>query len=478
MSCRKELKFKDLQLALTVLCVLASPSALRAQVCQALFSTVPVPGSFADAGATCVPSMLVDLGDGTVADRANHLLWAKDVASPAGSVGDYETYCGQLVLGGRAGWSLPDVAQLQTLLPPSTCQAVMNGCGLGVPDWPGFNGIMWSSSGVSPASYYCPGFGCPYYGWQVATGLGTNFGTLAYVPLTPPRKRVDAGSYDTSVTVRCVAGDLNLAITLDATDPVKVPANAMLSSGKLLTQAHLSLKLTEGGSPVSGVALTLRSSRATLDQFTGPTSSTAADGTADAYVSTRDQSSNSTVDSTTPLVWTNPKGVVSWLPAKYITPFKITCYMTALESDFTGLFVAASKFSWCSAPPASRSFRQKFMDSISVQGSGKSVQGEIIQYNSGRACYYFSSCPQTSSGACATVGTTAAVVVASNNPKVPPPTIPFNGLIEIDTLAEKLAEDTGGALISYQVDVYNGFGQAACMPLPWSSPQAVTFVAF
>jgi 3D (Asp-Asp-Asp) domain-containing protein len=478
MSCRQELKFKHLQLALAVLCALASPSALRAQVCQALFSTVPVPGSFADAGATCVPAMLVDLGNGTVADRANHLLWAKDVAFPAGSVGDYETYCAQLVLGGRTGWSLPDVAQLQTLLPPGTCQAAMNGCGLGVPDLPGNNGITWSSSSVSPESYYCPGYGCPYYGWQVATGLGTNFGVLLDVPLLPPRKRVDAGTYANSGTVRCVAGGLNLAITLDATDPVKVPALAKLSGSQLLTQAHLSLKLTEAGSPVSGVALTLRSSRTTLDQFTAP-GSTAADGTANAYVSTRDQSSNSTIDSTTPLVWTNPKAVVSWLPAKYVTPFNITCYITALESDFSGSFVPASNFSWCSAPPVSRSYRQKFMAFISRQGSGKSVQSEIIQYNSNRHCYYLNACPQTSSGACATVGTTAAVAVAMpGNSKAPLPAIPFNSLIAVDTLGMKLAEDTGGGLSSYQVDVYNGFGNAACMPLPWSSPQAVTFEAF
>jgi len=460
MGCRKE--FKYLQ---TALCVLMPASPLLAQ-CQALFTTVPVPGSIADAGATCITAALVDLGNGVVTDRANHLLWAKEIVYlSVGNVSDFENYCGQLMLGGRTGWYLPDVAQLQTLLPPGTCQAVMDGCGTGYPDYPGFNGITWSSSGVSPESYYCPGYGCPYYGWQVATGLGTDFGSLTYVPLTPPRKRVDAGTYENSASVRCVASGLKLAIT---PAPVTIPASQTTQGGSVLTRSHLALSLTDYVGPASGVLLALRSDRPNSDKFVGPTSATGTDGSAKADVTTLYQPNVSNIDSTTPLVWTDPKGVVTWLPAKYETPFYTTCYRTDLESDYTGLFLAANKYKWCGTTLAGRSYRQDFMDDVKRQGSGISVQSEVVEYNSKGHCYYFASCPTTSTGACAQAGVTAAV---------DPTVIPLRASITVDTLGARLAQDTGQGITFYDIDIYNGVGKAVC--LAWPNPNlTVTFVSY
>lgn len=472
MCYRSLLKVSSLVLAVMAQCILGTALPLLAQ-CQAHVSTVPVPGSFADAGATCVPAVLVDLGNLTVVDRANHLLWAKEVVYLGGSIADFENYCSELLLGGQTGWYLPDVAQLQTLLPP-VCQAAMDGCGTGSPDYPGFNGIMWSSSGVSPESYYCPGYGCPYYGWQVATGLGTDFGTLTYVPGTPPRKRVDAGTYENSASVRCVHSGLELAITIDPMNPVNVPAGTTLSMNSILTHAHLLLKLTDYDTfPVSGVLLSLRSDRPTLDQVVGPTRNTGVDGSADAYVETLDQTSNSTIDSTTPLVWTDPKGVVTWLPARYVTPFYTTCYRTDLESDFPGPFIVATKWSWCNTTPTGRTYRAAFMKDIQTQGSGVSVLNETIQYLTSGNCYYISSCPTTSTGLCATVGVTAAV-----DNKVSP-VIPMGAAIDIDTLGGRVAQDTGSrkTLVGYHIDIYNGLGAAACAG--WTSPNlGVTFVHY
>lgn len=145
-----------------------SPSASFAQ-CKALFSSVPVPGTIADAGASCVTSTLVDQGNGTVTDRANHLLWTKGapVPWPGGSLQDARNYCNILELGGVSDWYLPDVAQLQTLLPPGTCHAVMNDCGSGDPDIPSLNGVLFSDSLVSPESYYCPAG----FGWAMSRSL-------------------------------------------------------------------------------------------------------------------------------------------------------------------------------------------------------------------------------------------------------------------------------------------------------------------
>jgi len=252
-----------------------------------------------------------------------------------------------------------------------------------------------------------------------------------------------------------------------------VPGGATISMNSILTHAHLLLKLTDYVGPVSGVLLALRSDRPTLDQVVGPTRNTGADGSADGYVETRNQASNSTIDSTTQLLWTDPKGVVTWLPARYVTPFLTTCYRTDLESDFTGPFVAATKWTWCNSTPTGRTYRAAFMKDIQTQGSGVSVLNETIQYLTSASCYYFGSCPTTSTGVCAMVGVTAAV-----DNKVSP-VIPMGASLDIDTLGGRVAQDTGSrkSLVGYHIDIYNGLGAAACAG--WSNPYlGVTFVHY
>ena len=441
-----------LLLALVSIPALASP--LRAQ-CKATAFSVPVPGSFADAGATCVAANLVDLGNGTVADRANHLLWGKAAVhvTPYTSFSDFMNYCGGLALGGRAGWYLPDVAQLQTLLPPSTCHAAMTGCGTGEPDDPYDNGILWASSAVEPESYYCPrGFGCHTYRWAVATGYGENFGVLTEVPGFQARQRVDARSVTDGDLVRCVADGLKLAIV---PDPIKIPAGAHTVGGRVLTESRLPLTLTDYVAPRSGVQVTLRSRRSTLVTHNGPGSPTTAQGFAVAYVQTRDQNSPSTIDSTTPLVWTDPKGTITCLSAHCVDDFFVTCYRTSLESDHAGQLREARRWRWCGTyvPPAGLQYRVSFMNDVQVQGSGRSVGGQIIQYNPGPRCYYINTCPMTRTGDCATVGTTVAV---------DPAVIPLNASIAIDTIGAREAQDTGGDIDDYDIDLYRGFGLAAC----------------
>jgi|GEM_PF-3917577 3D (Asp-Asp-Asp) domain-containing protein len=459
------------EVALTVVCLPMLASPARAQ-CKALFFTMPVPASYSDAGATCVSPVFVDLGNGAVTDRANHLLWAKAAhqVTPYSQFSDLQAYCNGLNLAGRGGWRLPDVAQLQTLLPPSACWSVLDDCGTGDPDIPSTNGIVWANSGVSPFSYYCPsGFGCNTHMWAVATGLGTKFGVLTGVPGLPARKRVDARDINDGSLVRCVADGLKLAIT---PEPVKIPANAPILGGKVLTQSRLALDVTDYIGPASGVQLTLSSDRTTQDVFDGPASPTAANGHAEAFVSTRNQTSVSTIDSTTPLVWTDPKGVITWLPAKYETKFNTTCYMAALESDSTDNFVDSRQFSWCLVNPTGRSFRRKFMQDVVRQGSGIPVSqqaGEFVKYDGNGRCYYFDTCPRTSSGACAQVGVTAAVDRT---------VVPFGGAIDMETLGPRRAQDGGDWINDYDIDIYNGIGEAACYGWPDKWKLEVTFVSY
>ncbi len=171
--------------------------------CRARKSFAYYPGGFEEADAVCYPATLADRGDGTVADEANNLLWSKTVFGDTGN--SAQSACGSLNLAGRTDWHLPDVAQLQTLLPPSVCQSALDGCGDGDPDLPGENGIHWSSTHPY-LSEYCPaGFGCYNAFWAVATGPGTKFGSHCDEPGCPPRERVYWMSVNKGGWVRCLS---------------------------------------------------------------------------------------------------------------------------------------------------------------------------------------------------------------------------------------------------------------------------------
>lgn len=96
------------------------------------------------------------------------------------------------------------------------------------------------------------------------------------------------------------------------------------------------------------------------------------------------------------------------------------------------------------------------MKRVSFQGSGKATAGEIIQYLPSGKCYYVSACPLTASGQCATVGTTTAIA------RVVTPVIPWRGSFLINGLGVRQGLDVGQLIVGYDIDVYNGFGDAAC----------------
>ena len=170
--------------------------------CRARRGSAYYPGGFEEVDAVCYPATLVDRGDGTAADEANNLLWSKTLFGTDGN--SAQTACGSVSLAGRTDWYLPDVAQLQTLLPPGVCHSALDGCGDGDPDMPYENGPHWSSTHPY-LSEYCPrGFGCPNAFWLVHTGLGTYFGHYCYEPGCPPAERVYWKAVNDGGGVRCV----------------------------------------------------------------------------------------------------------------------------------------------------------------------------------------------------------------------------------------------------------------------------------
>ncbi len=148
--------------------------------CQARYQVIDYPADFEAAGAAnCVTARLADNGDGTASDWNNDLLWTKDTWSKSGGTGygSADEHCGGLVLGGRDDWRVPDVAQLQTLLPPGTCDTALDECWDDYdPNAPGLEeGGIHRSKSLVPSDTYCPpGFGCRAHSWTVGLGPGAS----------------------------------------------------------------------------------------------------------------------------------------------------------------------------------------------------------------------------------------------------------------------------------------------------------------
>jgi len=146
--------------------------------CQVLYQVIDYPADFAAAGApNCVTASLLGNGDGTVSDWNNDLLWTKDTWDTQGGsgYGSADQFCGSLVLAGRDDWRVPDVAQLQTLLPPGTCDTALDECWADYdPNTPGLEegGIHRSKSLVTYETYCPPGSGCRAHSWTVGLGPG------------------------------------------------------------------------------------------------------------------------------------------------------------------------------------------------------------------------------------------------------------------------------------------------------------------
>ncbi len=208
--------------------------------------------------------------------------------------------------------------------------------------------------------------------------------------------------------------------------------------------------------PVRGETITLQSNRAE-DDITQP-KATNGNGEATASVETRDQlagGGTSEITAANSDIKTEQPAMITWLPADYEAQFWVTCYSTELESDYlNSQFRSADSWTWCggTTPPSSQ-YRQHFMQRVRFQGSGVAQGGEVIQFEPNQRCYYVSSCPLTASGQCAQVGLTIAV---DKN------IIPFRSTVSIDGVGQRQALDTGQQISGYDIDVYNGVGQAAC----------------
>jgi hypothetical protein len=115
------------------------------------------------ADAQCAPAGRYVAASGTVYDTRTKLTWQQTAPSPTYTWADAKTHCAGVgaSLGG-AGWRLPTVKELQTIVDDSTTNPSMDATVFPAP--PDYD--FWSSSPVADSSSYA---------WRVNFGYGTTF---------------------------------------------------------------------------------------------------------------------------------------------------------------------------------------------------------------------------------------------------------------------------------------------------------------
>ncbi len=146
-----------------------------------------------------------------------------------------------------------------------------------------------------------------------------------------------------------------------------------------------------------------------------------------------------------------------------------TCYVTELESDYSGsTFTAGTATSSCEW--SSRSFFTGFLDKLNLNGSGIDSSNTALQLE-----FTCTGAPPTSPpyGGWRYRRPTTITTSCGNQPSVgttiASPTLACGTLVRIDGLGCRRKQDTGGGLSSTQIDVYNGIGHSSCAG--WSNIQ-------
>jgi 3D (Asp-Asp-Asp) domain-containing protein len=238
------------------------------------------------------------------------------------------------------------------------------------------------------------------------------------------------------------------SVNIQPDNPV-IPTTSRVQNKKVLTHSDLTLSVTNGGQPVSGASITLQSDRSNQDQITQPKTPTDASGVTTANVETRDETSKSTITSATMDISTGTPGIITWLPADYESDFLVTCYVVSSEADY----LATPLIGPVNGLPAGKKYHSGFIADVKLQGSGIASDATTIHYD-GSGVYSVQNCPLTATGACAADGTTIAV---DRN------VIPLRSTVSIDTVGTRAAQDTGGAISGYHIDVYFGTRRQQCV---------------
>jgi 3D (Asp-Asp-Asp) domain-containing protein len=151
-----------------------------------------------------------------------------------------------------------------------------------------------------------------------------------------------------------------------------------------------------------------------------------------------------------------------------VSTFGMSCYMIALESDYgtppdscasTRLYGQTISGSVTNPNGLPGTYCASFIANVKLQGSAQLNSGQDIQYNVGTQKIVKVSAIKGSDGTPVVAGRTVARDYAI---------IPAKGvLVDVDQVGTGLlANDSGGAIKGYRLDLFNGAGKAACAGYP------------
>ncbi len=240
---------------------------------------------------------------------------------------------------------------------------------------------------------------------------------------------------------------------ITATAPV-IPDASRVSAGCVQYRSDLTGTVTKSGQPLAGVPLQFRSNRDGADTFTQPASPTDASGVATGQVKTRKQGTASISAANSDVTTTSPASI-SFTRAAYETPFRYTGYFIPAESEANGALVAACGLD--------RSFPIDFLfgRGVTMQGTGQTTDGRYVQPDYARnnaehrtgtnKCFRYVACAYGASGRC---------VVADQSIAVDTTIIPMGANLDLQGYGPRRADDTGGAITGYHIDLFLGAGRA------------------
>lgn len=229
----------------------------------------------------------------------------------------------------------------------------------------------------------------------------------------------------------------------------------LVNQGQVLYRITIKATVTNSsGGLISLVPITFSDPNTSLVKLMSTaTRTTDSNGAAYAYYEVRGLTAFSCTATLNSATYTGTKttSFVPSNPATYESSFYITCYNIASESDFSGSKISVSGIS-------GYTFKSDFIAAVKLNGSGYTTNGFYIRYT-GSDTYSIGN-PVTSTGTTPTVGKTIAV----DNyyiPRYNSSGTYLRGTVYLSNIGYRSAEDSGGAITGYHIDVFVGVGKAA-----------------
>lgn len=256
----------------------------------------------------------------------------------------------------------------------------------------------------------------------------------------------------------------DVEITILATEPI-IPTESRVQDGNVLYESTLTITAinTTTSDPVPDLSIQVHSDRS-QDTIIQPTEPTNDRGTTTARIQTREKGTATITATTSDVDAIAQPTTIEFNDANYEHQFRITGYIIADENDFSGPTVTDP----CGL---TGTYYRRFLYSgrgVLMQGSGRTRDGRYIQIDWTRGgprgantCFREVDFPTTASG----VPLEPMVTIA-----VDPSIIPLGSDVDIEGIGTRTAQDTGGRIVGYHIDVYVGVGQSAMAE--WNNRQS------